>query len=80
MLKLHNLIIVLALAVVVCSKSVRNDYDEEAARAYLEKTNVENGIKATESVLASWAYESNITDETLQNQVSDNSSYSVLTN
>ena len=71
MLKLQNLIIVLALAVAVSSKSVRSDYDEEAARAYLEKVNVENGLRATESVLASWAYESNITDETLQNQVSN---------
>lgn len=44
-------------------------YNEENGKAYLKKINEEIQIKTTESVLASWGYESNITDENLANQV-----------
>lgn len=44
-------------------------YDEEDAKEYLKKINEEIQVKTTESVVASWDYESNITDENLRHQV-----------
>ncbi|EEB18604.1 Angiotensin-converting enzyme precursor, putative [Pediculus humanus corporis] len=44
-------------------------YDEEDGKIYLKKINEEVQVKTTESVVASWRYESNITDENLQNQL-----------
>ena len=69
MLKSQNIFIILALAVLVTAKSVKKDYDEEAGRDYLKQINAESAVKTTESVIASWGYESNITDENLQHQV-----------
>ncbi|KAK6617495.1 hypothetical protein RUM44_005083 [Polyplax serrata] len=44
-------------------------YDEEDAKEYLKKINEEIQVKTTESVVASWDYESNITDENLRHQL-----------
>lgn len=62
--------LILVLSCAAFSEPISSrDYDEESAKEYLKKINEENAAKTTESVIATWGYESNITDETLQNQV-----------
>lgn len=44
--------------------------EEIRARAYLQQLNQKEAERANKLELANWAYDSNITDENLQNQVS----------
>lgn len=46
--------------------------EEIRARAYLQQLNHREAERANRVELANWAYDSNITDENLQNQVSSN--------
>lgn len=51
------------------------DVTEEGAIKFLKKLDEEGSKKYTERVTSEWAYESNITKETMENQVINNKGY-----
>lgn len=59
------------LSITICFATDPAIEEEEIrARAYLQQLNLREAESANRVELANWAYDSNITDENLQNQVS----------
>lgn len=61
--------VVIVLGVVCSATDPAIEEEEIRARAYLQQLNQKEAERANKLELANWAYDSNITDENLQNQV-----------
>lgn len=62
-------IFVLVMGAVCNGADPAIEEEEIRARAYLQQLNQKEAERANRVELANWAYDSNITDENLQNQV-----------